>query len=153
MTWVADEQPHPHHAQRFDRRLQVLCEQGLKGRCFFEVEVAGDFSVGLTYRSIGRKGEGNDCKLGFNDKSWCLTSCENDCYVLHDRERNDVSSFSSRSSHVGVYLDWEGGILSFYRVSSDSLTHLYTFKTKFTDVLHPVVELHSQSWALFRQLT
>ncbi|XP_047451793.1 NLR family CARD domain-containing protein 3-like isoform X2 [Mugil cephalus] len=153
VTWVEDEQPHPHHNQRFDHHLQILCEQGLKDRFYFEVEGTGHLSVGLTYRSIGKKGDGNDCKLGFNDKSWCLTCSENDCYVWHDGERHNLSSSCTRSNHLGVYLDWEGGILSFYRVSSDSLTRLHTFKQKFSEVLYPAVELHSHSWASFRQLT
>ncbi|KAG5277613.1 hypothetical protein AALO_G00089410 [Alosa alosa] len=36
-------------------------------------------------------------------------------------------------SRVGVYLDREAGSLSFYRVSSDTLTHLHTFYTTLTD--------------------
>ncbi|KAJ8362293.1 hypothetical protein AAFF_G00384680 [Aldrovandia affinis] len=38
---------------------------------------------------------------------------------------------------VGVFLDWPAGTLSFYSVSSDTLTHLHTFHTTFTEPLYP----------------
>ncbi|MED6275516.1 hypothetical protein CHARACLAT_027277, partial [Characodon lateralis] len=37
---------------------------------------------------------------------------------------------------VAVYVDCPAGILSFYRVSSDSLIHLHTFNTTFTEPLY-----------------
>ncbi|KAI3363889.1 hypothetical protein L3Q82_001485 [Scortum barcoo] len=38
---------------------------------------------------------------------------------------------------VAVYLDCPAGTLSFYRVSSGRLTHLYTFNSTFTEPLYP----------------
>ncbi|XP_045921875.1 NLR family CARD domain-containing protein 3-like isoform X2 [Micropterus dolomieu] len=153
VTWVEEEQPHHHHQERFDHWQQVLCEQGLDGRCYWEVEVLEPFNIGLTYRTIGRRGKVDDCKLGRNDKSWCLICSENGCYVLHNNKSITVSSLCSRSSRVGVYLDCPAGTLSFYRVSSDSRVCLHTFKTEFTELLYPAVELHIQSSASFCQLT
>ncbi|XP_019218889.1 protein NLRC3 isoform X3 [Oreochromis niloticus] len=153
VTWVEEEQPYPDHTERFDRCLQVLCEQGLKGRCYFEFEVSEHFCVGLTYRNIGRKGDVDACKLGHNDKSWCLISADEGFFVQHNKEKVCVTSQALRSSRVGVYLDSEAKSLSFYRVSSDSLVHLHTFKSTFTDVLYPAVALHTHSSVLFCQLT
>ncbi|CAI5681748.1 unnamed protein product [Oreochromis niloticus] len=153
VTWVKEEQPYPDHTERFDRCLQVLCEQGLKGRCYFELEVSEHFCVGLTYRNIGRKGDVDACKLGHNDKSWCLISADEGFFVQHNKEKVCVTSQALRSSRVGVYLDSEAKSLSFYRVSSDSLIHLHTFKSTFTDVLYPAVALHTHSSVLFCQLT
>ncbi|XP_037614995.1 protein NLRC3-like isoform X4 [Sebastes umbrosus] len=151
VTWVEDEQQHSLHLDRFDHCLQVLGEQGLDKRCYWEFEVEEPFSIGLTYRSIGRKGDANDCKLGCNDKSWCLICSDDGCFVVHGNNKVSVASLCSRSSRVGVYLDWPAGTLSFYRVSSDSQTRLYTYKTKFNELLYPAVELHTHSSALFYQ--
>nr|XP_046236965.1 NACHT, LRR and PYD domains-containing protein 5-like isoform X2 [Scatophagus argus] len=153
VTWVEEEQPYPDHQDRFEYCQQVLCEQGLTERYYFEVEVMEPFSIGLTYRTIGRKGNGDDCKLGCNDKSWCLTCSDDGCYVKHCSDRVSVSSLCSRSSQVGVYLDWPAGTLSFYRVWSDSKIRLHTYKTTFTEALYPAIELHTSSSASFCQLT
>ncbi|KAM9335755.1 protein NLRC3-like [Symphorus nematophorus] len=153
VSWVEEEQPYPDHQDRFDHCQQVLCEQGLQERCYWEVEASKPFSFGLTYRSIGRKGDENDCKLGHNDKSWCLTCSDNVFYVLHSNKSATVSSFCLRSGRLGVYLDWPAGILCFYRVSSNSRRRLHTFNTTFTEPLYPAVELHPHSFALFLQPT
>uniref|UniRef100_UPI003AABB9F8 protein NLRC3-like n=1 Tax=Centroberyx gerrardi TaxID=166262 RepID=UPI003AABB9F8 len=147
VTWVAEEQPHPEHPGRFSHWLQVLCGEGLTGRCYWEVEVWEPLNIGVTYEGIGRKGETDDCRLGRNDKSWSLVCSQEGCCVLHDNKRVDVSSLCSRSSRVGVYLDWPAGALSFYRVSSDTPTHLYTFSTAFSAPLYPGIEVDPQSSA------
>ncbi|XP_041841095.1 NACHT, LRR and PYD domains-containing protein 5-like [Melanotaenia boesemani] len=149
VTWVEDEQPYPRHVERFDLCRQVLCEQGLKERCYFEVEQGEPFSIGLTYRSIVRKGETDDCKLGLNDKSWCLSCSKEGCYVQHDDQKICITSLGARTRHVGVYLDWEAGVLSFYKVSSDSLIRLHTFNAKFSEPLYPAAELHPHTSAVF----
>lgn len=153
VSWVEEGQPYPHHQERFDPCQQVLCEQGLEGRCYMEIEVFEPFTVGLTYRTIDRKGDTNDCKLGRNDKSWCLICSVEGCYVQHGNTSINVSSLCSRSSRVALYLDTVAGTLSFYRVSSNSQICLHTFKAKFSEPLYPAVELHTLSSALFCQLT
>ncbi|XP_018543792.1 NLR family CARD domain-containing protein 3 [Lates calcarifer] len=154
VTWVEAEQSYPRHSERFDQCPQVLCEQGLDGRYYWEVDVLEPFNIGVTYRSIGRKGDVNDCKLGRNNKSWSLICSDDGCFVLHGDENLGVASLCSRSSRVGVYLDWPAGTLSFYRVSSDSRIHLYTFKDiTFNGPLYPAVELlNTHSSASFSQL-
>ncbi len=142
------EQPHPPHEERFDHCQQVLCEQGLTGRCYWEVEVMEPFKIGLMYKTTGT--EKIACNLGTNSESWCLT-CSND--VLHHNDRINVSSFYSRSSRVGVFLDWPAGILSFYRVSSDSRVRLHTFREELREPLYPAVELSAHSSAFLCQLT
>ncbi|XP_038588519.1 NLR family CARD domain-containing protein 3-like isoform X3 [Micropterus salmoides] len=149
VTWVKEEQPHHHHQERFDQCQRVLCEQGLDGCCYWEVEVFGLFSVGVTYRGADKEGKWDDFKLGHNDKSWCLVCSNDGYYILHCNNKVDVSSLGWRSSQVGVFLDWPAGTLSFYRVSSDSRVRLHTFKTKFSEPLYPAVELHTQSSAAF----
>uniref|UniRef100_A0A4W6FE61 B30.2/SPRY domain-containing protein n=1 Tax=Lates calcarifer TaxID=8187 RepID=A0A4W6FE61_LATCA len=152
VTWVEQEQPYSHQPERFDNSAQVLCEQGLDGRCYWDVEMFGPLRIGVMYRGSEKTGSMDDLKMGHNDKSWCLVCSNDGYYIQHNNEKVDVSSSGWRSSRVGVYLDWPAGTLSFYRVSSESLIRLHTFKTKFNEPLYPAVELHTHSSASFCQL-
>ncbi|KAF6735306.1 Stonustoxin subunit beta [Oryzias melastigma] len=110
-------------------------------------------SVGLTYKSIERKGDSTDSRLGSNEKSWIMSCTKSGCYVRHGNEVFHVTSLCPRSSHVGVFLDWEAGELSFYRVSNDNLTFLHTFQECFSDALYAAVEMNPQSYAHFCHVT
>ena len=69
---VGEDQSHPDHPERFDSQVQVLCREGLTGRCYWEVERRGTVEIGVTYRGITRRGEGGASRLGGNNKSWSL---------------------------------------------------------------------------------
>ncbi|XP_048859432.1 NACHT, LRR and PYD domains-containing protein 3-like isoform X24 [Brienomyrus brachyistius] len=148
VTRGAEEQPYPDHPERFDNIHQVLCRESLTGRCYWEAEWDGDGAwIGVTYKGIRRK-EGNDCLLGFNNKSWCL-SCDPDSYsVWHNYKQTLIPIRPSGSRRVGVYLDWGAGALSFYRVSSDGLTPLYRLTSSFTESLYPGFYVHNSSVSL-----
>ncbi|XP_078140682.1 NACHT, LRR and PYD domains-containing protein 3-like [Centroberyx gerrardi] len=138
VTEVREEQPYPDHPERFDCWPQLLCRNGLTGRCYWEVERKGSVSIGVTYRGIRRRGEGVDCWIGWNEKSWSLSCSDKRYSVRHNNRETDISLLSSSDSdRVAVYLDWSAGSLSFYRVSSDSLIHLHTFHSTFTEPLYP----------------
>ncbi|KAM8724052.1 NACHT, LRR and PYD domains-containing protein 12-like isoform 2-T2 [Acanthopagrus schlegelii] len=135
-TMLRFGQPYPDHPDRFEYRHQVLCKNGLTGRCYWEVVFKGMVSVGVTYRGIGRKGREDDSLLGWNDKSWCY-DC-NKSIVWHNGKGTATPVERYRGSYrVGLYLDWPAGTLSFYRVSSDTLIHLHTFHCTFTEPLYP----------------
>ncbi|XP_028425500.1 protein NLRC3 isoform X1 [Perca flavescens] len=138
VTRVEEYQPYPDHPDRFDRWPQVLCKDGLTGRCYWEVERRGQVSIAVSYRGIRSKGTSDDCGFGGNDQSWSL-SCSVDGHysVKHKNRTTSSSSFSSISDRVAVYVDCPAGILSFHRVSSDRLIHLHTFNTTFTQPLYP----------------
>ncbi|XP_039649736.1 NLR family CARD domain-containing protein 3-like [Perca fluviatilis] len=131
-----EEQPYPDHPERFDSWHLLLCRDGLTGRCYWEVEVRGEVGVAVTYREIRRKGDFNDCVFGYNDQSWIL-ECSDRGYTVRHNNRGTTISSSSVSGRVAVYVDCPAGSLSFYRVSSDSLIHLHTFNTTFTQPLYP----------------
>uniref|UniRef100_UPI003AAD8684 protein NLRC3-like n=1 Tax=Centroberyx gerrardi TaxID=166262 RepID=UPI003AAD8684 len=141
-----EEQRYPDHPERFDYWKQLLCRNGLTGRCYWEVEREGEVSIGVTYRGISRRGDSSDCRLGGNEKSWSLF-CSDDSYsAWHGNISTVISSLSSSvSNRVAVYLDWSAGSLSFYRVSSDSLIHLHTFHSTFTEPLYPACGFGSGS--------
>ncbi|KAM4598577.1 protein NLRC3-like [Polymixia lowei] len=137
VTVVEEKQSYPDHLERFDYWKQVLSGEGLTGRCYWEVERKGEVDIGVTYRGITRSGTSGDCCLGGNDKSWSLF-CSDDGYsARHNQQRTDISIRSSGSDRVGVYLDWSAGSLSFYRVSSGTLTPIHTFHSTFTEPLYP----------------
>uniref|UniRef100_A0A667ZQ45 B30.2/SPRY domain-containing protein n=1 Tax=Myripristis murdjan TaxID=586833 RepID=A0A667ZQ45_9TELE len=136
VTRVREEQPYPDHPERFEDWKQILCRDGLTGRCYWEVERRGTISVAVAYRGISRRGDSADCVLGYNDKSWSLLCYDDGFSVWHNNMRTNIPA-SPSSNRVAVYLDWPAGSLSFYSVSSDTLIHLHTFNNTFTEPLYP----------------
>ncbi|XP_076580272.1 stonustoxin subunit alpha-like [Chaetodon auriga] len=141
MTLVQEDQSYPDHPDRFDQWSQLLCGTGLTGRCYWEVECRGKVHVSVSHRRIRRKGASEECLFGGNHQSWRLFCSDEGYFVCHNDRTTSISSSSSSSSsvshRVGVYVDCPAGTLSFYRVSSDSLIHLHTFNTTFTEPLYP----------------
>ncbi|XP_016386039.1 E3 ubiquitin/ISG15 ligase TRIM25-like isoform X3 [Sinocyclocheilus rhinocerous] len=124
-------QKYPVHPERFDTFLYILCREGLYGRCYWEVECSGnDWAVAVCYKGIGRKGNRDDCKLGFNKISWRLSHNR----FIHDKKQVSIPALPS--SRIGVYLDHKAGTLSFYSVS-DTMTLLHRVQTTFTEALFP----------------
>ncbi|XP_053198746.1 NLR family CARD domain-containing protein 3-like, partial [Scomber japonicus] len=144
VTLVEEVQSHPDHPDRFDYWPQLLCRNVLTGRCYWEVEWSGKVDVSVSYRRISRKGNSDDCLFGMNDQSWRLICSDGGysvCYsVWHNKTETRISaspsSSSSVSNRVAVYVDCPAGTVSFYRVSSDTLIHLHTFNTTFTEPLY-----------------
>ncbi|XP_044226071.1 NLR family CARD domain-containing protein 3-like [Thunnus albacares] len=139
VTYVKDYQSYPDHPHRFDYWPQLLYRNDLTGRCYWEVEWRGNVYISVSYRGINRKGHSDDCVFGCNDQSWSLI-CSADRYSVRHNNRSTIISSSSSSSsvshRVAVYVDCPAGTLSFYRVSSDTLIHLHTFNTTFTQPLY-----------------
>ncbi|XP_058469175.1 NLR family CARD domain-containing protein 3-like [Solea solea] len=136
VTRVTEDQWYPDHPDRFEFWSQLLCRPGLTGRCYWEVEWRGTVDISLSYRGIKRKGIGFDCLFGDNDQSWSLICSDvHGNFVHHCGIRTPI--MSSVSHRVSVYVDCPAGTLSFYSVSSDSLIHLHTFRTTFTEPVYP----------------
>ncbi|XP_039884235.1 cytolytic toxin-beta-like, partial [Simochromis diagramma] len=137
VTRVKEDQSYPDHPDRFDVYQQLLCRNGLTGRCYWEVQWRGNVCISLSYRRIRRKGR-SDCAFGRNDQSWSLYCSDRFGYsVRHNNRQTPISSSSSVSNRAAVYVDCPAGTLSFYRVSSDTLIHLHTFNITFTQTLCP----------------
>ncbi|MCI4394668.1 hypothetical protein PGIGA_G00171460 [Pangasianodon gigas] len=126
---------YPEHPDRFDGFCQVLCAEPLSGfRHYWEVEWSGEFSVGVTYKSISRKGKNSHSLLGYNDRSWSLL-CSNSGYsAWHNKTDKDVPSIP-RASRIGVYLNYPGNSVSFYAVS-ENMELIYRFQAKFSEPLY-----------------
>ncbi|XP_028254685.1 NLR family CARD domain-containing protein 3-like [Parambassis ranga] len=148
VTEVTEEQPYPHHPERFHHWTQVLCREGLTGRCYWEMDWKGWANIGVAYREIKRKGLDDDCWFGQNGKSWSLLCCNSNYTACHKNRRTVIPNpYSNDSGRAAVYLDCPAGTLSFYRVSSDTLIHLHTFHSTFTKPLYPAFgfELNCES--------
>ncbi|XP_043080878.1 NACHT, LRR and PYD domains-containing protein 3-like [Puntigrus tetrazona] len=137
VTRLEEQQSYPDHPDRFDFFPQVVCRESLTGRCYWEVKWSGwrGAVISVAYKEMSRKGGSDDCRFGFNEKSWSL-DCSDDIFtVWHNKLSTDIPVPHS-SKRVGVYLDWEDGTLSFYSVSkTHTLTHLHTFYSTFTEPL------------------
>ncbi|XP_023208296.1 NLR family CARD domain-containing protein 3-like isoform X2 [Xiphophorus maculatus] len=128
--------PYPDDPARFDH-TQLLCENKLEGRCYWEVKWKGAVFISVSYKNIQRKGDKDDCVLGGNSQSWSLGCSHGDGYsVWHNNEKTPCTP-TAVSERVAVYVDYVAGILSFYNISSDKLIHLYTVNNKFTEPLYP----------------
>uniref|UniRef100_A0A3B3UB64 B30.2/SPRY domain-containing protein n=1 Tax=Poecilia latipinna TaxID=48699 RepID=A0A3B3UB64_9TELE len=148
---VEEKNAYPDHPDRFEGLWpQLVCSDGLSGRCYWEVKWSGTVFISVSYRGIERKEKKENSAFGWNDESWSL-ECSDRCgySVWHNNKKKCISSSSpyallsfmtssfSLSKKVGVYVDCDAGILSFYRVLSGKLTHLHTFNTTFKETLYP----------------
>lgn len=136
-------QPYPENEARFSSFPQVLATEALRGgRWYWEVEVTADegrWKVGVCEGQMGRKGQKDASRLGFNNLSWCLLSeGKGKVEVLHDKTATAVCS--DAPSRVGVLLDFQEGSLSFYSVAEGgALTLLYSYQHSFTQPLYPAL--------------
>ncbi|KAF4116603.1 hypothetical protein G5714_004092 [Onychostoma macrolepis] len=148
ITGTRTVQPYPDHPERFDV-CQVLCRESVCGRCYWELEWSGDRSVriSVSYKSISRKGGGDECGFGGNDQSWSLFCSHYGYSFIHNNRWTDlpVKSISRRIGvfdddddirRIGVFVDHSAGTLSFYSVS-DTMSLIHTVQTTFTQPLYP----------------
>ncbi|XP_071260656.1 tripartite motif-containing protein 16-like [Salvelinus alpinus] len=146
VTCTGRAQPYPDHPDRFTNHCQVLCREGLSGRCYWEVEWGGSWvDTAVSYKDISRTWTDN--RFGDNNKSWSLL-CSSDGYCfIHNDVETKVSD--PQSSRVGVYLDHKAGTLSFYSVS-DTMTLLHRVQTTFTQPLYPGFNLYNSTAELVK---
>ncbi|CDQ75690.1 unnamed protein product [Oncorhynchus mykiss] len=113
------------HPDRFTDRCQVLCSEGLSGRCYWEQP-----HIKILREQVLEQ----DSVLGLNDKSWSLRHHHGGYHFRHNNVATQVSG--PLSSRVGVYLDHKAGSLSFYSVSG-TMSLLHRVQTTFTQPLYP----------------
>uniref|UniRef100_A0A8C1RAW7 B30.2/SPRY domain-containing protein n=1 Tax=Cyprinus carpio TaxID=7962 RepID=A0A8C1RAW7_CYPCA len=128
-------QQYPDHPDRFDVYPQVLCRESVCGCCYWEIERSGCVYISVSYKSISRKGGGNECVFGGNDQSWSLCCSSSSYSFRHNNIETDLP-VESISSRIGVFVDHSAGTLSFYSVS-DTMSLIHTVQTTFTQPLYP----------------
>ncbi|XP_071209868.1 NLR family CARD domain-containing protein 3-like isoform X2 [Salvelinus alpinus] len=105
-----------------------------------QVEWTGWVVIGVTYsprRDMEKK------------RSWGLLCCNEQYTFIHSNRISVVSVPRPDPKCIGVYLDIPAGTLSFYSVSSGTLTHLYTYHTTFTEPLYPQFEIMCDKIEIF----
>ncbi|XP_058608469.1 tripartite motif-containing protein 16-like [Onychostoma macrolepis] len=137
ITRTGTVQPYPDHPDRFDEYAQVLCRESVCGRCYWELEWSGDDGVfiSVSYKSISRKGGGDECLFGYNDQSWSLICSSSRYSFYHNNIQTDLS-VKPIIRRIGVFVDHGAGTLSFYSVS-DTMSLIHTVQTTFTQPLYP----------------
>ncbi|XP_068597184.1 tripartite motif-containing protein 16 [Brachionichthys hirsutus] len=135
-TMKTEPKNYPPHPERFDHWQQVLCRDSVTGtRCYWEVDWKGtEIDIAVAYKGIHRKGNSNECSLGWNDVSWSLYCSDSKLAFVHNNRSKDIPGPSS--ARIGVYLDHAVGILAFYNVSDD-MKLLHRVQTTFTEPLYP----------------
>ncbi len=136
ITYTKTDQPYPDHPDRFNVWWQVLCRESVSGRCYWELEWSGKkVLISVSYKSISRKGRGNECKFGSRDQSWSLY-CTPSRYSFWHKKEGTPLRVKSIGSRIGVFVDHGAGTLSFYSVS-DTRILIHTVQTTFTQPLYP----------------
>uniref|UniRef100_A0AAZ3RTD7 Tripartite motif-containing protein 16-like n=1 Tax=Oncorhynchus tshawytscha TaxID=74940 RepID=A0AAZ3RTD7_ONCTS len=133
---------YPDTPERFEYWRQVMTSESLYlGRHYFEAELSGEgMHVGLTYKSIDRKGvERGSCITG-NDFSWSLGR-EGRSFSTWHADMEAVVEATSVFTRIGVYIDFDSGSLAFYGVTDIAMTLLYRYKAEFMEPLYPTVWL------------
>uniref|UniRef100_A0A8C5CXE4 E3 ubiquitin-protein ligase TRIM39-like n=1 Tax=Gadus morhua TaxID=8049 RepID=A0A8C5CXE4_GADMO len=124
----------PDNPKRFTKKIRVLTRQSFSsGRFYFEVQVKDKtaWSVGVARESIDRK----DLITATPETGyWTLSSYE-DGLVFNDKP-NVRLPLRAELQKVGVFVDYDEGLVSFYDV--EARVHIYSATgCSFTEPLYP----------------
>ncbi|XP_078138107.1 E3 ubiquitin-protein ligase TRIM39-like [Centroberyx gerrardi] len=125
----------PENPERFSYSPSVLGKQSVSsGRFYYEVQVKGktDWDLGVARGSINRKGKITLSPLNGYWTIWLRNG--NEYKALGDTRV--VLSLKTKPQKVGVFVDYEEGLVSFYDVDAAALIYSYTGCT-FTEKLYP----------------
>ncbi|XP_051243890.1 tripartite motif-containing protein 16-like isoform X1 [Dicentrarchus labrax] len=118
---------YPEHPSRFEYWRQAMTSDSLYlGRHYIEAELSGEGAhVGLTYKSIDRKGEQSTSCISGNDFSWCVGRNSRGFFAWHAGV--EVPLEVTDITRVGLYVDFHQSSVSFYDVTGPMrLLHKYT---------------------------
>ncbi|XP_074485959.1 E3 ubiquitin-protein ligase TRIM21-like [Sebastes fasciatus] len=125
----------PDNPERFSDSACVLGRQSFSsGKIYFEVQVKGktDWNLGVARESINRKGV---IPLNPQNGNWTIWLTNGNKYeALADRPV--LLSLKSRPQKVGVFVDYDEGLVSFYDVGAAALIYSFT-GCCFTEKLFP----------------
>uniref|UniRef100_A0A3Q3KCT9 Bloodthirsty-related gene family, member 1 n=1 Tax=Monopterus albus TaxID=43700 RepID=A0A3Q3KCT9_MONAL len=124
----------PDNPERFDRVVCVLARQGFSiGQHYWEVEVGEktDWDLGIASHSVNRKGKINVSPAhGY----WFLSLRDGTDYTFRT-EPSTKLTVNLRPSRIGIFVDCDKGLVSFYNVEARAL--IYTFTASFPQTIRP----------------
>ncbi|KAF3687091.1 Zinc-binding protein A33 [Channa argus] len=131
---VDSHQLVPDNPGRFDRVVCVLAHQGFSsGRHYWEVEVGEktDWDLGVASYSVNRKG-----KITVNPAQgyWFLSLRDQTDYAFRT-EPSTTLTVNARPFRIGIFVDYDNGLVSFYNVDARLL--IYKFTDTFSGTIHP----------------
>ncbi|XP_044198507.1 E3 ubiquitin-protein ligase TRIM39-like [Thunnus albacares] len=124
----------PNNPERFSPSPCVLGKQSFSsGRFYFEVQVKEKtkWALGVARESINRKGK---ITLRPQDGYWTICLRNGNEYIACN-DPPVVLSLKSQLQKVGVFVDYEEGLVSFYDVDAAALIYSFT-GCSFTDKLY-----------------
>ncbi|XP_055041166.2 butyrophilin subfamily 1 member A1 [Misgurnus anguillicaudatus] len=130
-----NKQNVPDNPERFNKCGNVLGKEGFSsGRFYFEVMVRGktEWDLGIARESINRKGK---VKLSPQNGYWTVRLRNGNKYSACAGPTVPLS-LRVKPQEVGVFVDYEEGLVSFYDVESCSHIYSYTGQS-FTEKLYP----------------
>ncbi|XP_069558977.1 tripartite motif-containing protein 16-like isoform X1 [Brachyistius frenatus] len=139
---------YPDQPVRFEYWRQALTSESLYlGRHYIEAELSGKGAhIGVTYKSIDRKGEQSTSCITGNDFSWCVGRNSQGFSAWHGGEETVLEV--TNITRIGLYVDFHQGSVSFYDVTgSMKLLHMYT--ADFTEPLYVTVWLSKKDNVVF----
>nr|XP_060636134.1 zinc-binding protein A33-like [Anolis sagrei ordinatus] len=130
------EEEVPDGPERFSKSVCVLGAQGFtSGRHYWEVKVGDKTSwdIGVAKESVNRK----EAKVTVKPSNgfWAIWLRNGNEYKALDSPSKQLFP-KAKPQKVGVYLDYEGGQVSFY--DADTMEHIFTFLDIFTETLYPM---------------
>ncbi|XP_074512669.1 tripartite motif-containing protein 16-like [Sebastes fasciatus] len=126
---------YPEHPGRFEYWRQAMTSDSLYlGRHYIEAELSGEGAhVGVTYKSIDRKGEQSTSCITGNDFSWCAGRNSRGFFSWHAGVETLLDA--TGVTRVGLYVDFHRGSLCFYDVTG-SMRPLHTYTADFMEPLY-----------------
>ncbi|XP_028297896.1 E3 ubiquitin-protein ligase TRIM39-like isoform X3 [Gouania willdenowi] len=135
-VYDSDEKKNlPDNKERFSPCPCVLGKQSFSsGRFYFEVQVKGktEWDLGVVKESINRKGI---ISLTPKNGYWTVIHRDGNVYKACD-DPPVILHLKCVPEKVGVFVDYEGGVVSFYDVDAAALIYSFTHCC-FTHKLHP----------------
>ncbi|XP_053488773.1 E3 ubiquitin-protein ligase TRIM39-like [Ictalurus furcatus] len=125
----------PDTSKRFTYYPMVLGNQGFSlGRFYYEVQVSRktEWDLGVVRESVNRKGK---IALKPQDGFWAVALRKGNKYTACDDPGISLS-LREKPQKVGVFVDYDEGLVSFYDIEARS--HIYSFTGQsFTEKLYP----------------
>ncbi|XP_060107380.1 B box and SPRY domain-containing protein isoform X1 [Heteronotia binoei] len=140
----------PDGPERFDHWPNALAEESFhKGIHAWRVTVAssGAYKLGISYKSLQRKGTGPEARLGYNSFSWVFSRYDKEFRFSHDNCHQTVDLLKC-PIEIGVLVDLDVGELLFY--DPESCVVLHAHHENFTAPIFPALAVADQSISLMQ---